>query len=1140
VNPQELFIDVSSGRFLDGQTPIATAKPNFFSDENRSVNLTVLRVKNNIVRPVTPAQNSRYKMRIGTAALKLADATDTPTASPILFTAQAAATTAPASQATGLGVVFNYTAVTAQFEPIVSTQSAVTALFDAKLYRVTPVTAAITVGITTTTQHVQEFLGTFTTSQNLLTRISNDGFFRMPGAFRTLSLSATLNSPAPAIFSTTAVDGVVTTVGISVRGFGYPNGSYAISFSGASTAGTITASATAVASGGSILSVTLNDGGSGYSGAPSATLFTPEKQVSSFTLGDGVPRAGTLNGNVAFRWAEGTSSVSIPAVPLRFSAPDATSTTIPLTTPSAFVVWEREDIWSIRLVSGGYGYVNTPTVTHDTATVGSPVIEFDDSNGVTTNINRSGTMLIEHGGAAISYYGVRYIDFDNLFNTRGFALIGTIEFPGIFQNVEPFQLRQGLFDRSLQQSFPQRLIGTSFVELFILRASNAEFGTALRLPPVGTRDSDFDLNAKLAEISESTSYIVGTGVNGRCPLFAIETPRLKEQKFKIDVTPLGSTEAKIIVDTAYNKGGIFNAKIKYLDGGSIHVKNLGGFRTIKNLNTGTSLLETPVVVSATVPTTNFLFQGSGIATNFCDTIFSQFPTVATRQGVSFTDYYLASGGFGFFGNGYVKFTGVTQTTGGIVVTASLTNTPIPYLDGVYECDVQSPTVGTKARIDFIVQGGRGRVVVLDGGAGYTSKPVVTAPNPNGLNGFITSLSLKNKPVGYQFDVPYKLTIGASPVTGGNCEAIFTVVSAVYDETIGLLSSPFTGVKFSEKNIRYISGRQLSLGEGVTIDTILISDNRNKGIGTARYKSISAIINRTANGFGYLGAPTVTAPAPDSEDIGNLVGLILKNSPQGYIPNKQYELEIENSPNIGGSAVASFTISEAGILSASISDAGFGYTSKPVVTAPGPDQRKGIITSAKKTFSGAGYGPGVYKCDVAEAPSGGETAAISLEVTEDGASRFFVESAGFGYVTAPVVTAPLQPGNIIRGITITCQGSFYAPNTATFSIIDSSGFGAVAGTPLLFSGKINNIQILNNGYGYSDTPIIEFGAPTEPVITDIQASQVQGDFNITTASANAILTTANQRDVLLEVYETDGTNEQVVVQGTVNLAKRVLE
>jgi hypothetical protein len=85
-----------------------------------------------------------------------------------------------------------------------------------------------------------------------------------------------------------------------------------------------------------------------------------------------------------------------------------------------------------------------------------------------------------------------------------------------------------------------------------------------------------------------------------------------------------------------------------------------------------------------------------------------------------------------------------------------------------------------------------------------------------------------------------------------------------------------------------------------------------------------------------------------------------------------------------------------------------------------------------------------------------------------------------------------------------------------------------------------IPVIYGGYGYSNTPAIQFSAPTEPIPSPLEASFVEGDFNITTASANAILLTANQRDILMEVYETDGTNEQVISQATVSLAKRVLE
>jgi hypothetical protein len=110
----------------------------------------------------------------------------------------------------------------------------------------------------------------------------------------------------------------------------------------------------------------------------------------------------------------------------------------------------------------------------------------------------------------------------------------------------------------------------------------------------------------------------------------------------------------------------------------------------------------------------------------------------------------------------------------------------------------------------------------------------------------------------------------------------------------------------------------------------------------------------------------------------------------------------------------------------------------------------------------------------------------------------------------------------------------------FSINDSTGSGVSLGSPILSGGKIELIPVIFGGYGYSNTPAIQFSAPTEPIPSPLEASFVEGDLNITTASANAILSTATQRDILMEVYETDGTNEQVVAQATVSLAKRVLE
>jgi hypothetical protein len=109
-----------------------------------------------------------------------------------------------------------------------------------------------------------------------------------------------------------------------------------------------------------------------------------------------------------------------------------------------------------------------------------------------------------------------------------------------------------------------------------------------------------------------------------------------------------------------------------------------------------------------------------------------------------------------------------------------------------------------------------------------------------------------------------------------------------------------------------------------------------------------------------------------------------------------------------------------------------------------------------------------------------------------------------------------------------------------TIQDATGSGARLDVPTIQNGQLQNINVLDKGYGFTDNPAIIFPKPPIPQSPQLQRNQLDLTFNITTASANAILSTATQRDILMEVYETDGTNEQVVAQATVSLAKRVLE
>ena len=104
----------------------------------------------------------------------------------------------------------------------------------------------------------------------------------------------------------------------------------------------------------------------------------------------------------------------------------------------------------------------------------------------------------------------------------------------------------------------------------------------------------------------------------------------------------------------------------------------------------------------------------------------------------------------------------------------------------------------------------------------------------------------------------------------------------------------------------------------------------------------------------------------------------------------------------------------------------------------------------------------------------------------------------------------------------------------------SGTGYSLGEIVLSAGAVQSIQVIDGGRGFGNSPKINFSMPTRPALASYPADVIAAEFNITTASANAILSTSTQKDILMEVYETDGTNEQVISQATVSLAKRVLE
>ena len=1186
MNSQELFLDVASGRFLDGESTIPISKPTIFSDEQRNIKLNVLSVRKNEVSKRLPGSTSTYKVRLGTSTQKLADLASLPTSPLETIRAVATLVTAPAQQAKGTGIVFSYTGVTATVSASIVTLPIVTGAFLGEILLVPSVTASI--------------LGTVGTANTSITTKSlaveqtgiQDSFLLNPALVdEPFSVASTLNSPVTATFTAKILAGEVVEINITNKGFGYPSGSYPLSFSAVTS--TVTATAEATALNGYIQSVSITTAGSGYSTVPTVTLFKPAKALSSL---------GTFNVEL------GMKGNSTEQVPLIFPDPDDTSTPPLPSKPAGTIQWSNDGIWKINITSAGYGYANAITVGFNeiyaympifsivkqpigATNIGGSVSQLDAVGGGCTSVNRDriitsvtfSTSLsrIDPGSLRFTLSSLRGQDFTkgplllrwlgNGWTSQGqveslrvngqisnefvnkqfseftidvmrslafttlaeqaYSLNGTVvpfsrrdpnfvyappnpnnipvdpiesvparnSFPDSKAMIEGILASQiqnrALIDRRTRDQLAFNLTGSNstYVPLPNQKLQSAKFSTIdvnyidviLRNRFIDTLpDAQHALfagkKAKLALVPTDRSVVPTryAVIEIECPntadtflviSFSRDTPQRRVRSSATDTVGNVGVETFII-------GGRLTPTLTVLDAGEGYSTSYSGSYDLVELGSikaGEVLFESPESVEVKFP--------SSFAEGFIDTDFSKDATVSTAPGGFSTEYFLDSGGVGFFGQ-KVDIGFKSSTTASILKSVSLGNIPKNYLDGNYRCEVQPPPSGTVASVSLVVKDGIGEAVVLRGGFGYTSVPVITAPAPNFVSGQLIGLSVLTAPQGYTPNKGFYLSIPTSPVANGNAVAFFSI-------------------------------------------------NENGFITT----------NIENAGFGYSSDLTCVAPDPDLRtNSGFVQSLSLTNAPIGYTIGKSYDLTIQPSPQSGGDAQARLIRTDATRHTIQIIKQGAGYTSAPIVTAPGFDAPNNTIFAVSASNFGVGYAPGTYETLVTTAPIGGKTAIISFSKTDGGDTFFNVSDPGSGYLAAPTVSVATPAGNIIQSISVVCQGSFYNDENIEPQINDASGSGVSLDSPIINSGKLQSIKILDNGFGYGNAPQISFNKPILPATLLLQQNQVEGQFNITTASANAILSTATQRDILMEVYETDGTNEQVVAQATVSLAKRVLE
>ena len=380
MNAQELFLDVSTGRFLDGASAVPITRPTIYSDEQKRLRLNLYKVRGVTLTSVTASNDSKIKIRLGTSALKLADGTDVTTAPDNLITAIATVATAPSSQAVGLSRISTYTPVTATLVASVVTYPIVTAGFSATIDYRAPVTATVSVGIGTIT--LPAFSIQLAPSLSGITDVIRPTIFG-----KVLSFTSTLNTPDTATFAAVISGGTVTTIAIVNAGLGYIDGTYPLSFSSPSAVtGAVRAIASAVAYQDKIQSITINNAGAEYASAPTVTMFTPAKRVIAVEPTNKI--SNVVSGSI-FSWANGlASSITVGVL---FSSPDNLTTPTPTSVPSAFIYFQNGNTWKVQLISSGYGYTTAPTTIHNDALVYDNTVEY---RVVTAALNTEGGTAI--------------------------------------------------------------------------------------------------------------------------------------------------------------------------------------------------------------------------------------------------------------------------------------------------------------------------------------------------------------------------------------------------------------------------------------------------------------------------------------------------------------------------------------------------------------------------------------------------------------------------------------------------------------------------------------------------------------------------------------------------------------------------
>ena len=1062
MNPQELFLDVSSGRFLDGVSAIPSTNPKIFSREQKRYRIGLYKVKSGTVSAVTPSDNATFKARIGTSALKLADGVSVSTAQPNLITALGSVVTASSLQAIGSARITTYSPITATLIANMTTFPVITAGFSTSINYVAPVTAAITVGIGTVT-----VLGNTIAIPADLSGITD---LIKPSIFgNVLSLTATLNTPVTATFAAIVSNGIVSNITKLNSGVGYPDGIYQVTIAPpeplkatftaslvSSSVGSISidypgrgyetgsynlviaqssgqpASAVAYAVDGVIASITITTGGSGYGSAPTVFLPAPKgviAQAQAVAFGDQIQSITiTCAGSGYVPTLVPVVALSAPAK--RVIAVEPSNKINNVTSGSTFK-------WAYGLAGSatvGLSFSSPDNLTTPTpASVPSAFIYWQGGNTWKLRLISGGygyttPPTVIHNDAFVS---------DNLYNqealvvsTRGTTTItsGTPQVTEIVNHPpDQFTLASQYVNSTIQDVVVNLRktgrgiyissggIALDYAQSFYVESIYSEVGSRARKPQWYAPSKYFQYIPN----QPGRTNILGLGPQ-TVPIFTLANTlslaQAKELKYLPQILPNPNQPELVVAPIELN-----------------HLAFAGKDFIAALIPQGSTQPTRYAVCRITIPaaTSRYTFWQNGLANesnSYESGWYSQQGGGALEPKIAWLDYgagytsQMCSSGFKLreissllTGNDFVESPGERPV---VAVTS--------FLDGGYADNIFANSASVSTR-----PGAQGvKYYLSSGGFGYYKSSVISIP-PYGIAGGVITASITNRPTNY-VDGTYECSVASAPgavtnakislvVSNGNYSAVIVQPGLDYSSPPVVTAPTPNFISGSLSNISVATrpeGYALNKIHNINISQSPVSGGTAQAVFTLdNNKQIS--VNIINPGFGYTTKPTAVGNDPDlREQNGYITSIQLSNQPVGYDIGRSYPLTIQQSPATYGTANAIFTRIDSSRYQVTIISSGYGYTSAPTVLAASPDQLQGTVNYVSVTTRGRGYSPGTYQCSVSSAPAGGETAQVSFVVTDNKNASFITDNPGYGYVSAPQISVPTPNGNVLGSITIT--------------------------------------------------------------------------------------------------------------------------